>query len=80
MDITITLTDAELLRIATAIKGNKNITSPRLTNVQIVTATIEETLKGYVRSFERDSAVKLAIIDSVTKTDSEVLPGRGVVE
>lgn len=79
MDITITLSDPELLRIATAIKGNKNIQDSPLTDTQIVTATIEEMLKGYVKSFERDAAVKIAITQAVTKADTEVLPGRGVL-
>lgn len=79
MDITITLTDNELLRIAAAIKGNRGLEATKLTDPELVTAILEEHLKNWARSYERNVAAKAAGELAEQKVTDEILPGKGEV-
>lgn len=78
MDIKLTLTDEELIRVASAIKGNRGLITD-LTDVQVVTAILEEHLKNWVRSYEGKRDAEAARVAAEVKADTEVLQGKGEV-
>lgn len=79
MDITLSLSNDELTRVALAIKGNRGLEATKLTDTELITAILEEHLKNWVRSYERDAAIKTAGALAEQKVTDEILPGKGEV-
>lgn len=78
MDIKLTLTDEEILRVAAAIRGNKEILI-QITDVDLITAILEEHLKDWARSYEITRDTEVARVQAESKVDAEILPGKGEV-
>lgn len=78
MDIKLTLTDEEITRVAGAIRGNREILV-EITDLELVTAILEEHLKNWVRSYEGKRDADTARVAAEVKVDTEVLPGKGEV-